>query len=213
MPGPSCASASPATATADHIGHGRQRVVREGPVDPALTVAGPDDRQVDGQEDSGETEIDRLLDQLVGDPVIAEDVDLEERTPPGAAAATSAALARREGREAHRAPAAAAARAIPSSPSGCAVSLVGDGRDDDGLSLAGGPSTVVAGRHRVDAAEDASRAPRGEGGHIAGERPLASGAPEQERGGVGVEPRDRKRLDVGQRQRRLHHTRLTPYSG
>ena len=54
------------------------RVLGERPVDPPLAVAWPGDRKVDGEKDGPISELDGLGDQLVGDPVIAEDVDLEE---------------------------------------------------------------------------------------------------------------------------------------
>ena len=57
---------------------GGQRAVVERPVDPPLAVARADHGQVDGEEHGAEAGVDRLRDQVVGDAVIAKDVDLEE---------------------------------------------------------------------------------------------------------------------------------------
>ena len=67
-----------ATRGSSAYANGRQRLVRERPVDPALAVARAEHRQVDREEDRREAGVERLGDQLVGDAVVAEDVDLEE---------------------------------------------------------------------------------------------------------------------------------------
>ena len=100
---------------------GGQRAVVERPVDPPLPVARADHGQVDGEEDGAEAGVDRLRDQLVGDAVIAKDVDLEEPRAAGRCGGDSAGLAVAKVERQNAEPTAAAARARPSSPSGCAM--------------------------------------------------------------------------------------------
>ena len=179
-------------------------------MDPALAVARPTHRQVDGEEDGREARVERLGDQLVGDAVVAEDVDLEEADASGAAAATSAVLAvenverqiadaGRRGGARHpllpvrRAPAAGRrpARRRPASSTALAEHRR---RRRDGVDPAEHPLAQPPRRERRD---------------VLGERPLGAGAAGEVLGPVGVEARDGERLDVGQRQRRLHRVEPT----
>ena len=70
------------------------------------------------------------------------------------------------------------------------------------------------GRDRLDAAEHAlAQPPRSEGGDVLGSVRSAPAPPARNSAQSGIDPRESQRLDVGQRQRGLHGTRLTPYSG
>ena len=121
-----------------------------------------------------------------GDPVVAKDVHLEEAERPGAAAATSAAARRREGRQAEGRPGGRGGTRERLLPIGMRHPLVGDRRDDDGR------ADVVAedgdrGRDGLDAAQHAlSQPPRREGGDVRPQRPLGPRPAREEREPVGI---------------------------
>jgi len=115
----------------ERITHGRQGVLRERPMDPALPVSYSEHRQVDGEEEGREAGIERLRDQLVGDAVVTKDIDLEE---PDGAGRGRRDLGRTRGRERRQAESGARGCRRAGHPFlsvGMGHPLVGDRRHDD----------------------------------------------------------------------------------
>ena len=193
-------------ARVERLPDGGQRAVVERPVDPPLAVARADDGQVDGEEDGAEAGVDRLRDQLVGDAAVAKDVDLEEprrsralrpRPQPGSPSRTS------RGRT--PSPTAAAARASALLPVRMRHPLVGDRSHDDGRGDAW-PSTVVS--VETDSIPQRTRWRRRHARECGDVLARASAPPLPRRRGTrpsrGSIRASGERLDVGERQRRLH---------
>ncbi len=183
-------------------------------MDPALTIAGTDDRQVDGEEDRGEAERrpPRAISSSVT-AVIAEDVDLEEADAVRCCGGDLRRARGREGREAHRGSRRPRRRA-PSPPRRPGAPAAGRRRARRRPALATGrPSTVVA-----VVTSSIPQSTRWRSRHDANASTLSAsvrsrpGSADEVLGPVGVEARDGERLDVGQRQRRLHR-RHNAYNG
>ncbi len=192
----------------DRVAHRGQRVVLKGPVDPPLAIAHSDHRQVDGEEHGREPRFERLRDQLVGDPVIPEDVDLQEADAVGRGARNLLRARRGEGGEADRRPGRRGCPRHPLLTVRMSQALVRNRRHDDGEPTSC-PSTVVAVVTASIPHNTRWRSrQRAEGFDVVPQRPLGACTAAEELGPVGIHAGDGERLDVGQRERRLHRVTL-----
>ena len=165
----------------------------------------PTHREVDREHDRGEPGLERLGDQLVGQAPVAEDVDLVGTgRRPGAAAATAAGVAVANEERQRPQPAAAAARAIPSSPSACAVAWYATGATTSGAASSC-PRTVVAAVARSMPASTRGRKRWRPYASTLARSVRSSPAPPTKYSTPGrIEALVRERLDVRQRDRRRH---------
>ena len=151
-----------------------------------------------------ETRRDRLRDQLVGDAVVAEDVDLEEADAVGRGGRDLGRARGRERREAERRAGGCGGAREALLPVRMGHALVGDRRDDDRRRTAL-TEHRRRGRDGLDPAQHAlAQAPGREGGDVLRERPLRPRPAGQVLGPVGIHAGHGQGLDVGERQRCLH---------